>query len=93
MKEKLISADTQNRALEESLQHNDILLREKQNTIVQQNAIEVSVRKNLEETEMRQKRREKEVNELIDENERLYRELNVSKHRLHDVCVAYGIDA
>ena len=55
--------------------------------------MEISLKKSLEESEGRERRREKEVGELIDENERLYKELNVTKHRFHDVCVSYGIDA
>ena len=35
---------------------------------------------------------EREVAELMAENEKLYRDLNGTRHRLHDFAVAYGVD-
>jgi len=37
-------------------------------------------------------KREKEVEELMVENERLYRELNKTRHQLHDISINHGID-
>lgn len=60
--------------------------------ILEQSEREAHLRNELEEHQKRETRREREVAELMAENERLYRELNTTRHRLHDFGVAYGVD-
>lgn len=57
MKEKLISADAQNRSLEDGLNHTEIILREKETALIELEKLEATLRKNLDESEMRERRR------------------------------------
>lgn len=92
MKQKLLSADEDNHHLVQKLERCEMDLREKENLILEQSDRESQLRVEVEEHQKRESRREREVAELMAENERLYRELNVTRHRLHDFGIAYGVD-
>ena len=92
MKQKLLAADDDNRHLASKLERTELELREKENMILEQSDRESQLRVELDEHQKRETRREREVAELMAENERLYRELNIARHRLHDFAVSYGVD-
>ena len=92
MKQKLLAADDDNHHLASKLERTECDLREKENLILEQSDRESQLRVELDEHQKRESRREREVSELMAENERLYRDLNTTRHRLHDFGVAYGVD-
>lgn len=49
-----------------------------------------SLRKQLDESTRREKIRENEIRELIAENERVYNEVNIQRHRIHDLAITYN---
>ena len=91
MKEKLLAVETDNNSLLHQLDSADLNLRDKERMILDQNEREAQLRKQLEDCQIRERKREAEVNELMIENERLYHELSVNKHRLHEIGINYGI--
>lgn len=52
--------------------------------------LNASLRKQIDESTRREKIRENEIRELIAENERVYNEVNVQRHRIHDLAIAYN---
>lgn len=52
--------------------------------------LNASLRKQIEESTRREKIRENEIRELIAENERVYNEVNVQRHRIHDLAITYN---
>jgi hypothetical protein len=67
-------------------------MQEKDKLILELTERENQLKVQLEEHQRREVRREREVGELMAENERLYREINVTRHRLHEFAIAYGVD-
>lgn len=56
-----------------------------------QRELEARLRRELEGEQEREMRRERQIDELIVENERVVKEVNCNRQRLHDLCVAQGL--
>ena len=84
LKERLISTDTSNERLDGSLRSAQFQLQERDSAAVAQKDLEVKLRKELEASQAREARRERQIEELIIENERLTGEVNHNRHRLQD---------
>ena len=91
MKDRLISTDYRNEQLTQQLQGAEIHLADKDAAVMQQKQLEGRLRKDLETEQAREVRREKQIDELIVENERLLKQVNLNRQRLHDLCIAQGI--
>ena len=91
MKDRLISTDYRNEQLTQQLQGAEMHLADKDAAVMQQKQLEARLRKDLETEQAREVRREKQIDELIVENERLLKQVNLNRQRLHDLCIAQGI--
>jgi len=92
MKSKLVGADDENHSLLQRVERGELHIKEKERLILEQNDRENQLRVELEKHQKREGRREREVGELMSENERLYKELNYNRHQLHEMGIAYGFD-
>lgn len=68
----MLAVETDNNSLLHQLDSAELSLRDKERMILDQNDRENQLRKQLEEHQIRERKREAEVNELMAENERLY---------------------
>lgn len=57
-----------------------------------QKDLENQVRRELEINQQREVRRERQLEELVQENERLVNEANLNRQKLHDLCITQGIE-
>lgn len=68
MKERMLSCELKNDELEKIIQCQEMNINDKENLILEQKDREMQLREQLEQHQMREVRREKEVNELMVEN-------------------------
>ena len=85
-------AESENEKISRSLSAMDIKLRDKERTILDQAERENCLRKEYEEFKKKDIRKDKEIGELMIENERLYKDLTSTKHRLHEFGRANDVD-
>ena len=83
MKERLISADLRNDQLEKQLEMAELKLADCDANVNELKEFEIRFRTDLERHQRREIRGERELNELIGENERLFGELNHNRQKLH----------
>ena len=92
MKERLVSTDCRNEQLEQHLNSAEHKLADRDHSVVIQKDLEVRLRKDLETEQKRQMRRQKQIQELIAENERLIGEINMNRQRLQEISNIPGIE-
>jgi chromosome segregation ATPase len=92
IKERLVESDQHALGLEKTVALKEAELRENELIINEQKDREAQLRQELDINCTKMSKREKEVEELMAENERLYRELNKTRHQLHEISINHGID-
>lgn len=92
MKDRLANADAQGEEIDRQLQSVEYLTAEKEQVILEQQERQSRLRQELESHRERERRRVLEVEQLMCENERAYRELASTRHKLHEVSIEQDID-